>query len=48
MTSGAHQISLQARWLRGAHMLYLSCYRQYARCQHTHGLQIPYNLGSPG
>ena len=48
MTSGSHQISLQARWLRGAHMLYLSCYRQYARCQHTHGLRIPYNLGSPG
>ena len=48
MTSGSHQITLQARWLRGANLLYFSCYRQYAQCQHPHWLQMPYNLGSPG
>ena len=48
MTSGAHQSSLQARWMRGAHLIFFSCYRQFAGCQHPHWLQIPYNLGSPG
>ncbi len=48
MTSGTHQVSLQARWLRGGNLIFFSCYSQHAQCQRPHWLQIPLNLGSPG
>ena len=48
MTSGAHQVSMQARWLRGGNLLFFSCYSQFTQCQRPYWLRIPRNLGSPG
>jgi hypothetical protein len=48
MPAGSYSIRVALRWLRGANLIYFSCFQQPPQFQYTHWMPYPQGLGTPG
>ncbi len=48
MSSGSYQVSLALKWQRGGNLIYFGNYNQLPSAQHTHWMEYPAALGTPG
>ena len=48
LAGGTYHVKLALRWLRGSNLIYFSGFTQSPEFQHTHWMNYPVHLGTPG